>query len=323
MAFPLAGLLSCGCAVFVGLVEVLTAIAFLLPVQHERMGLAIGGVVTVANDLSRVVDSGRVGQLKAGAGPDQLVEILEFPAAVDEGMVERRPRGVHAVSLADYHPGIVDRLSYGINVVGSEVGHLPAAVQKRVRRVRLGLGPTNDLADVIDSVGAALRASQRPEIRDPSVGIQEGVEKPVREIRTTHHLMRIVDAAGGGVIASERAQVRHFPAAVNEGTLTRAVYAGRPAHNFSEVVDAVRFAAAVGHKRSQVGHLPVVNKKGVVGSVRQRGIASHISCTVDSCTPAEDTAQRAEVRHGARAVNESVFGENPARMTRRAASARD
>ena len=51
------------------------------------MILAGGGVVGLGDDLAVVVDRGRVGQLEAGRGRDQAVEVLEVPGGVDEGVV--------------------------------------------------------------------------------------------------------------------------------------------------------------------------------------------------------------------------------------------
>ena len=48
------------------------------------MGVAGGGIVSVADDLSRIVDAGRLREHPAGARRNQRVEILQFAAAVNE-----------------------------------------------------------------------------------------------------------------------------------------------------------------------------------------------------------------------------------------------
>src|SRR5215471_2757253 len=53
-------------------------------VQQQGVGLAGGGVVGVGDDLAVVVDAGRVLDLVAGPGRDEVVEVLQCAAAVDE-----------------------------------------------------------------------------------------------------------------------------------------------------------------------------------------------------------------------------------------------
>jgi len=102
------------------------------------MGVAGGGVVSVADDLSCIVDSGRFREYPAGAGRDQIVEILQFATVVNEGMLPRGAIVVQHVSRADHHPGGVDRLSNAGVEEDPEVGHLAATVEKRVHRAVRG-----------------------------------------------------------------------------------------------------------------------------------------------------------------------------------------
>src|SRR6266566_2458755 len=75
------------------------------------MGGAGGGIVSVAHDLSLIVDAGRLREHPAGARRNQIVEILQFAAAVNEGMKLRGAIAVQHISLADHHSGGIDRLS--------------------------------------------------------------------------------------------------------------------------------------------------------------------------------------------------------------------
>lgn len=65
--------------------------------QQQGKGLAGGGVGGVANDLAAAVDRGRVLDLRAGSGRDQVVQVLHG-AAVDLGS-------------ADHHAVVADRRS--------------------------------------------------------------------------------------------------------------------------------------------------------------------------------------------------------------------
>src|SRR5215469_546787 len=64
--------------------------------QQQRVGLAGGGVGGVGDDLAVVVDAGRVLDLVAGSGRDEVVEVLQCAVAVDE-------------LPADDHAAVVDR----------------------------------------------------------------------------------------------------------------------------------------------------------------------------------------------------------------------
>ena len=59
-------------------------------VQQERVCVAGDGIVPVADDLSLIVDAGRLREHPAGVSGDQIVEILHGAAGVDEGTTARR-----------------------------------------------------------------------------------------------------------------------------------------------------------------------------------------------------------------------------------------
>ena len=139
------------------------------------MSVAGGGIVSVADDLSRSVNAGRLREHPAGARRNQIVEILQFATAVNEGMILRGAIVVQHVSRADHHPGGVDRLSDAGVEEDPEVGHLAATVEKRVHRAVRGRGVPHDLAGIVDGVGRAARASQGAEIGHSSVVPQERV----------------------------------------------------------------------------------------------------------------------------------------------------
>jgi len=92
------------------------------------------GVIAVGDDLAVAVDPGRVVEREAGAGRDQIVEVPQCSAAMD-----------HAA--ADDHAIVVDRCR---EEVEAKIGHLAAAPEEAVVRVRAGLGRANHLAVVVD-----------------------------------------------------------------------------------------------------------------------------------------------------------------------------
>ena len=78
---------------------------------------------------------------------------------------------------AGHHPGTVDRLGDAGAAVAerAEVGHLAAAVEKRVRRSLADVGVADDLAGAVDGLGGTGRAAQGAEVGDGAVAPQDRV----------------------------------------------------------------------------------------------------------------------------------------------------
>src|ERR1019366_10425595 len=95
---------------------------------------AAAPIVCVTDDLSLIVDSSRRREYPARVWRNQIVEILQFAIAVNEGMLLCVAIAEQHIRSANHHPRRVDRSSDAGVEEDSKVGHLPAAREKRMHR---------------------------------------------------------------------------------------------------------------------------------------------------------------------------------------------
>ncbi len=105
-----------------------------------------------------------------------------------------------------------------------EIKHLPIAIDEAVTGASGRGAVANNLVPVIQTVGNAVGAAERPQIRHLARRIKErvnGTEKTGRGRGFARDLARIVDAAGGTERATQRAKIRHTAVGIKKGVIIR------------------------------------------------------------------------------------------------------